>query len=406
MSSANRAHDAPGLVSAFSRNTAVVLFTTFVCFCTLYTPQPLFPLFAGVFAVEADAVSLLVTATLVPLAVAPIFYGYFLQAVPAKTMLVVAVSLLALNQFMFLFAGAFWHLLTLRFIQGLLLPAIFTALMTYCSSMSDEKSVRKMMGLYVATTILGGFCSRLFAGVIADVWGWQWVFLLTAGTMLLSLILLSGIDADAELSFDKLNTKAIGRVWSKPFYRYGYRTLFFVFFVFSGILNLLPFRLGEIDPGIKSAGIALMYTGYLIGIPIAIASERIVAALGGTGRALGLGIFLNMVGLVAYLMDDTGVIFAMMFCFSAGMFFIHATLSGLVNYRAVEHKGVVNGLYVSVYYASGALGSWIPALLYQKIGWRGLMIVLMIMLAGGIDSMIKMNRHRQGNFAQATGKRG
>jgi YNFM family putative membrane transporter len=69
-----------------------------------------------------------------------------------------------------------------------------------------------------------------------------------------------------------------------------------------------------------------------------------------------------------------------MFFLAAGFFLIHSTLSGLVNHHASEHKAVVNGLYVSVYYFSGALGSWIPGYLYDGLGWNGLILIFVALL--------------------------
>lgn len=103
---------------------------TFVAFCTLYTPQPLLPLLAAEFSVSPGDAGLLMTVTLLPLGIAPVLYGYFLQAIPARLMLSVALSLLMLNQFAFYLVDEFWQLIVLRATQGLLLPAIFTALMT------------------------------------------------------------------------------------------------------------------------------------------------------------------------------------------------------------------------------------------------------------------------------------
>ncbi len=374
------------------KNLFVVLCTTFFSFCTLYTPQPLLPLLVSELGISANEATLLITVTLIPLAIAPIIYGYFLQAIPARSVLFVAVGLLAINQLLFLFATSYWQFLSLRFIQGCLLPGIFTALMTYCSSMSSSENVRKVMGWYIATTILGGFSSRLFAGLIADVMGWQWIFGFTAMLLILSLFLLRHIAADAVLNFARLDRRSITRVLKTPFFSNGYLAIFFIFFVFSGMLNLLPFRLTQIQPSIRSFDISLFYLGYLIGMPIAIYNEKIVHFFGGAGRALCWGLGLNVMGLVAYLTEQIEIIWIMMLSFSAGMFFIHATLSGLVNYFAKEHKGVVNGLYVSIYYASGALGSWLPSLLYQRYDWNVLIYTLMGMTALGAFFVVRMSR--------------
>ena len=71
---------------------------------------------------------------------------------------------------------------------------------------------------------------------------------------------------------------------------------------------------------------------------------------------------------------------AMMFFLAAGFFLIHALLSGLANHLAPEHKGVVNGLYVSIYYLSGALGSWIPSYIYEALRWHGMILLFLLIL--------------------------
>ena len=146
------------------KNLLIALAATVLSFCTLYAPQPILPLLSAEFGVSAADSALLVTFTLAPLGLAPIAYGYFLQAIPARTMLRLAVLLLIIDQLAFFAATAFWHLLALRFIQGLLLPAIFTALMTYCATMAPPGGVRRAMGLYIGATVLAGFLSRVMSG--------------------------------------------------------------------------------------------------------------------------------------------------------------------------------------------------------------------------------------------------
>ena len=352
----------------------IVLFTTFLTFCTLYTPQPILPQLVSEFGVPMSDAALLITVTLLPLGLAPIFYGYFLQAVPARTMLRIALALLIVDQIALFFATTFWHLMTLRFIQGLLLPALFTSLMTYCATMSKTKDLRRTMGLYVAATILGGFSSRVFSGYLASTLGWQWVFLALGLALSIPLALTQKIDADAEVNFSRLDLKTISRILVVPNYAYAYLTLFAVFFVFLGILSLLPFRIKEIDPGASSFLISMVYLGYVIGIPAAIMSEGLVEKLQSEKKLLIAAVLANIIALTAYLAPQLAILFIMMLLLAGAMFLIHATLSGYVNHIAKEHKGVVNGIYVSAYYLSGTLGSWLPVILYRHYDWQAVII--------------------------------
>ncbi len=347
----------------------IVLLATFLAFCTLYTPQPLLPLLGETFSVSPVQTTALITLTLAPLGLAPVLYGYFLQAVPARSMLRIALYLLVVNQLLVLLVSEFWQLLLLRFVQGLLLPAIFTALMTYCSSMSDSARVRSVMGLYVATTIVAGFLSRILSGVLAEYLGWQWVFGALGLALLVPAYLVGRIDADTEISFERLDIHAISRVIKTPMFALSYVALFLVFFVFSGVLNILPFRLQEISPGITPMTISMVYCGYLAGLAAALFSTRLVG-FWNERKILLTGIVLQFIGLVSYQSPDLWVMFAYMLVHAAGFFLIHSVLSGLVNIRATEHKGIINGLYVSVYYISGALGAWVPFYGYTAYGWN------------------------------------
>ena len=365
----------------FSRNLFVALCATFVAFCTLYTPQPILPLLAAEFSISPGEAGLLMTVTLLPLGIAPVVYGYFLQAIPAKLMLTVALVLLMLDQFAFYLATEFWHLIVLRSIQGFLLPAIFTALMTYCASMAQKGHIRKAMGWYIAATILGGFAGRIISGYYATAFEWQAVFVVLGFMLMIPIVMLRYASADATISFDRLDSRTILRVLRNDTFRYIYLVLFSLFFVFAGMLNVLPFRLQEIDASVSPLLISSLYIGYLIGIPIAILCERIIRLIGDDKKGLLIGLALHTIGMIAYLVSDLVVLYFVMFAFAAGFFFIHSTLSGLVNHLAIEHRGVVNGLYVSIYYISGALGSLLPAYLYGWIGWDSLIIVFAAVLA-------------------------
>ena len=366
------------------RNLSIALFATVVSFSTLYVPQPMLPLLAAEFAISPGQAGLLMTVTMLPLAVAPIFYGYFLQAIPARLMLQVALSLLAINQVGICFVDEFWTLLLMRLIQGLLLPAIFTALMTYCAGMVPRDKVRRAMGYYIGATILGGFSGRLVGGVFASGFDWHIAFLVIGLLQLIPLWLLRQVDSDADINFARLDARSLLRVFANTDYRLMFLALSCVFFVFSGILNLIPFRLEAINPSATPFLISMLYLGYLIGAPVSFFSDKIAQRIDDHRAGLMLGLLVHAFGLVMLLLVAFKGMLVMMFFLAAGFFLIHALLSGLANHLASEHRGVVNGIYVSVYYFSGALGSWLPGYFYAGVGWNGMIFIFvgLLLLSG------------------------
>jgi len=364
----------------FTPNLVIALIATVISFSTLYIPQPMLPLLAESFGVSAGEAGLLMTVAMLPLAIAPSVYGYFLQAIPAKLMLTVALVLLMFDQVCFYFADEFWHLIVLRLLQGLLLPAIFTALMTYCASMVPAQLVRRAMGLYIGATILGGFSGRLMGGVFASSFDWRSAFVVMGLMQLIPLLLLTRVESDADINFARLDPKSISRVLLNRNFRFMFLSLASVFFVFSGILNIVPFHLQNIDATATPFIISLLYLGYLVGAPVSFFSDSISKLLNDERQGLWLGLLIHGFGLVMLLMVAFKGLVLMMFFLAAGFFLIHALLSGLTNHLAQEHKGVVNGLYVSIYYFSGALGSWLPGYLFEGLGWNGMIIVFMLII--------------------------
>jgi YNFM family putative membrane transporter len=363
-----------------SRNLSIAFFATVISFTTLYIPQPMLPMLADEFNISASRAGLLITVTFLPLGLAPVVYGYFLQAIPARAMLSVAIALLMVDQLAFYFVSEYWHLLLLRSIQGLLLPAIFTALMTYCSTMASNNNIRRTMGVYIGATVFGGFLGRAIGGYFAGGYSWYTPYVVMGFLLILPLLALRYASADAEISFSRLDIRSISHVMKVRYNRYLYSVLAAVFFVYASILNLIPFRLIEIDPTVSPAVISSVYIGYLVGIPVALYSEKLTTLLGSDRRGLLTGLGLIGFAISCYLLKAFSVLLVIMFCFAGGFFFIHATLSGLVNHHSTEHKGVVNGLYVSIYYLSGALASWAPGIVYEVYGWNVVIIMLMIIL--------------------------
>ena len=363
-----------------NRNLGVALIATVVSFSTLYIPQPMLPLLAQTFDISAGKAGLLMTVAMLPLAFAPVVYGYFLQAIPAKLMLMVALSLLAIDQLCFYFVTEFWQLIGLRLIQGLLLPAIFTSLMTYCATMVPTGQVRRIMGLYIGATITGGFLGRLAGGVFASSFDWRTAFVVMALAQLIPLVLLTRVESDANINFARLDSKSISRVFANRNYRFMLLALATVFFVYSGILNTIPFHLQDIDPGTTPFLISMLYLGYLVGVPVSFFSDSISMKFNDDRKGLLMGLAIHAFGLVMLLFVAFQGLLILMFFLAAGFFLIHATMSGLVNHLASEHKAVVNGIYVSIYYFSGAMGSWLPGYVFDRYGWNSMILVFALML--------------------------
>ena len=154
----------------------ILLLTTVLTFSTLYTPQPILPLLAQEFSVSGSEISLLISLTLFPLGLMPIVYGYLIDNVSARNILHWFIGMLAVTELSLAFVSDFRIMLVFRLLQGLLLPAIFTAIVTYISNHSSADQRQKSISCYIAATIIGGFAGRFLTGLISDISDWRVAF--------------------------------------------------------------------------------------------------------------------------------------------------------------------------------------------------------------------------------------
>lgn len=354
------------------RSFRLVLLTTFAAFCVLYAPQPLLPQLAHEFDVDATSISLLMTVVFVFLALAPIAFGALLRRTSAQRLLLVSTAALGLLQIAFAAAPSFFWLLTARGLQGALLPAIFTAAVTYCSRAGSPDAIARRVSIYVATTIMGGLAGRLISGYANEAVGWRFTFAGFGLLLLICSVSMMFVDKDSRVGSARSSLGTSLQILSQTQFRAGFALILLVFFVFSGSLNVLPFRLVELNPQVPSSRISLVYIGYLIGIVIALNSATITRISGSPVRTMSAGLALFTFGMALMWAPSVNALIAIGFLTSAGMFTMHSTLSGYLNKLQPDDASMVNGLYISVYYAAGVLGSVLPILIYQSSGWLAL----------------------------------
>ncbi len=356
-----------------------IILNTILVLSALYAPQPLLPVLSREFAVSREAAAALTTVTFIPLALAPLAYGYLLETVSPVRVLKWAVPLLAISELFFAATHSFSVLILIRLLQGLLVPAILTSLMTYLSGRSSADTVQRVMAIYIAATIFGGFAGRATSGLIANLYGWRFSFIVLAASLLLGFATLFKLPAGAPPKLVRPQPQALLKVLRKPGFLPIYLAVFCLFLIFAAVMNFLPFRLTELSSQADELRIGLMYSGYMMGIVTSLGAPRFVAWIKGEIRTVKVG----LVGLGCTLLGlgsaQIWLLFAMMFLFCGAMFLVHSTASGLVNQLAgQEYRGLTNGLYVAFYYSGGSVGSFAPGIVYRHFGWSGFLLSLAV----------------------------
>jgi YNFM family putative membrane transporter len=362
-----------------------IVVVTILTFFVIYGPQPLLPLLAETYNVTRTDTALLITVTMFPLSLAPITYGYVLEAVPAVRLLRLSVLVLAVATLAFGLANSFPALLGLRFFQGLLLPAVLTSLMTYIANLRNGQQLQQLMSVYIAATITGGYLGRLLSGLNATFFDWHLFFLLLSAALLATVIPLGRLDTQAEihgarptprLLLTTLRTGSLARI---------YGIIFCMFFIFAGLMNFIPFRLVELWGNPSELMVGLIYTGYLVGLVTSLGSAWIITRLGGEQRTLQAGVTIYLAVLLATAFAGGWGLFGLLFLFCGAMFLVHATAAGWLNRQTTAGTGVANGVYISAYYLGGVLGSYLPGLIYQRYNWPAFILSL---VAVGVIALV------------------
>lgn len=354
----------------------LILVVTVLTFFVIYGPQPLLPLLAQTYGVERSEAALLITVVMIPLSMTPITYGYVLEAVPAIRLLRLSVLALALSTLVFGLAHAFGWLLGLRLIQGVLLPAVLTSLMTYLSAREHEHQLQQVMSSYIAATILGGYLGRLLSGLSATFFDWHTFFLWLGTALLLAVLPLSRRRADARIFGTRPTPGQLVKALRTGPYLRVYGIIFCMFFVFAGMMNFLPFRLTELWGRSSELLTGLMYSGYLVGLATSLGSGWIIRQVGSEQRTLQAAITVYLGAIGATVLAGGWGLFGLLFLICGAMFLVHATAAGWLNVLAAQNKGIINGVYISAYYTGGVLGSYLPGLVYERYHWAAFILVL------------------------------
>lgn len=357
-----------------------VYFATVITFCSLYAAQPIQPLFQQEFNLTHFQAILFTALMMAPLGIAPLFYGYILEAFSAKRLVRYALFFLGILELGFSLSDNYYTLLLIRGAQGMLIPAILTSIMSYISYTSSRERVQHSIAAYIAATILGGFLGRLLSGFFTDLFGWRFFFFLLGLLLLFTCYPLKHMETDVKTRYTRPKLHEISDLLKSREFLWLYGAVFCLFFVFAALMNFLPFELKQIAPDSGETKVGLLYLGYSMGIVVSLNSRRILLYFGSEVKAIRVGIFIFAFGTLCFMVESYELMFISMFVFCGGLFTAHSLLSGFANTLTSNNKAIANGLYISFYYTGGTLGSLLPGAVYKHFGWQPFLLQLLCMI--------------------------
>jgi predicted MFS family arabinose efflux permease len=350
-----------------------ISFAGFCTFLDLYATQPILPLFETLFHATKAEAGLTVSASTIAVAMMAPFVGALGDRARRKSVIVLAIVVLAIPTLLAATSSGLAALVMWRFFQGVATPGVYVIALAYVTEEAGPGRVGTVMAAFVTGTVLGGLSGRVLTGLVAAHTGWREAF------VVLGIINLAGAAATWRwLPSSRHHTPRAGAGPVAPLaglrdrrlvatYAIGFNVLFTLVALFTYVtfyLSAPPFSLG-------TAAVSGVFVVYLVGAvatPIAgrfidRVGPRVVLVGALTAGALGALITLGH----SLLLVIVGLAIA-----CSGIFICQAAATSYLRIASTPAlRALASGAYVTVYYLGGSAGGVVPGLVWERAGWAG-----------------------------------
>ena len=364
---------------AFDFRALAVATAGFAAFVNLYSPQALLPELAGEFGVGAGEISTLMTAGTAAIALTAPFTGALADVLGRKRLITAAMFAVVVPTLIMMLATSVPQLVAWRFVQGLLLPPIFTVAVAYVGDEWPPADVPRVAGLFISGSSVGGFTGRFVSGVVADLAGWRASFAVIA-----LLTLIAGLIVTFALPRERRFVRSGGFLASalQMFAHVGnprllaiYAVGFGVLFNFIGTFTYVSFHLAGAPYFFTPTLLGAIFVTYLGGSLIVPWVGRAILIFGRRRFVLGIIALWSMGALLLLAPPVAAIIAGLTVCATCGLV-CQAVSTGYVITTAKEGRSSAAGLYASMFYLGGSAGAFLVGLVWNAFGWGGCVAVI------------------------------
>jgi MFS transporter, YNFM family, putative membrane transport protein len=344
-------------------------------FLNLYATQPLLPLFEQIFGVSKAMAAWTVSAPTIAVALGSPFVGALAEKVGRRRLIVISLFALAVPTLLCSTAQTIGQLVAWRFVQGLILPAVYAVALAYIGEAWAGGGIGRAMAALITGNVLGGFSGRFLSGLAAAWAGWRSAFVLlsalTAAGALASALWLpeeqarSASHANPFRALRSLANRLDGPLAAT--FAVGFNVLFTQVAIFTYVTFHLagpPYRLGV-------AQLSSLFVVYLVGAVVTPFAGRWIDRVG-SRATLMVALASALAGVVLTLAPALWtVVLGLAICCTAVFVSQSASTSFLQAAAPDQLRSTASGVYVSCYYVGGSVGGVLPAAAWHLAGWPG-----------------------------------
>ena len=343
----------------------------FCAFLALYAPQPLLPMLAAAFGKPAAAISFVVTASTIAVAVSAPLAGAVADRLGRKRVIVPAAFLVAVPTLLAATARNMEQLLVWRYLQGFFTPGIFAVTVAYINE-EWEEGAGSAMAAYVTGTVLGGFTGRIVSALVAEHSSWRWSFLILGILNVLgAAAILAWLPPAKRFARERgrvSTARAMARHLRNPRLLATYAVGFCVFFTLLTTFTYINFYLAAPPFHLSTEALGFLFVVYLVGAVITPFAGRMIDALGHR-FALTAAFTAGAAGICLTLIQSLPAIMAGLALCCTGVFIAQSAASSYIGTAASEARAAAVGLYVMFYYSGGSIGATLAGPFWSRGGW-------------------------------------
>ncbi|ENQ3106301.1 Predicted arabinose efflux permease, MFS family [Bacillus sp. 491mf] len=343
----------------------------------LYYAQPLVGLISSAIGLSTSSAGLIVTLTQIGYVVGLLFLVPLGDIVENRKLVVISLllSAVALTAIVFVKHGILF--LAASFFIGLGSVAA-QVLVPFASYLASEATRGRVVGNVMSGLLLGIMLSRPISSLVAEIWGWNAIFALSAAVIVLLAIILSKVLPTRRPMANTTYTALLGSMWqllrTTPVLRR--RAIYHacVFGTFSLFWTTVPLLLSSPTFHFSQKAIALYA---LVGIAGAIAAPigGRLADRGWTRMATGIALAVIIASLLLPLMIRSSSPVGIAVLVVAAILLDMGVSANLVlSQRLIfslepEIRSRLNGLFMAIFFLGGAIGSSVGGWAYASGGW-------------------------------------
>ncbi|PFL06451.1 MFS transporter [Bacillus thuringiensis] len=344
----------------------------------LYYAQPLIGVISNVIELSNSSAGLIVTLTQIGYVVGLLFIVPLGDIVENKKLILILLFLSAFALISMVFVKSATLLLIASFFIGLgsVAAQVLVPLVSYLSS---ENARGRVVGNVMSGLLLGIMLARPISSLVADMWGWNAIFALSATVIIVLAFVLSKVLPTRKPKAKTNYIALLNSMWqllrTTPILRR--RAIYHacVFGAFSLFWTTVPLLLSSPAFHFSQTAIALYA---LVGITGAIAAPigGRLADLGWTRPATGIALTVVIISLILPLFIQSSSPFGIAVLVIAAILLDMGVSANLVlSQRLIfslspEIRSRLNGLFMAIFFLGGAVGSFIGGWAYALGGWN------------------------------------